>query len=173
MWTGVMVNGSETFTDYLQSIKRRSDAPGSIWKYRSIDTGVLGMILNRTTGQPLSTMLSGKIWQPLGMEQDATWLRDKSGLETAFCCINATLRDYGRFGLMMLNRRQGRGKASRCRKVDCGVYQSARFAGQLWSALADAFSRRHHRLRLSVVDAIRWRGASLSCRWSLLPVHLR
>jgi CubicO group peptidase (beta-lactamase class C family) len=35
------------------------------------------MLVNRVTGQPLATMLSEKIWQPLGMEQDATWLTDR------------------------------------------------------------------------------------------------
>jgi CubicO group peptidase (beta-lactamase class C family) len=41
------------------------------------------------------------------MEHDATWLTDRSGpegLEAAFCCINATLRDYARFGLLFLHR---------------------------------------------------------------------
>src|ERR1700756_15511 len=40
------------------------------------------------------------------MESDATWLTDHQGagaLEAAYCCINARLRDYGRFGLLFLN----------------------------------------------------------------------
>lgn len=110
MWMATMVTGSETFSDYTRSIKRRLDAPGSRWAYRSIDTGVLGMLLNRVTERPLASQLSDKVWQPLGMEQDATWLTDKSGLEAAYCCINATLRDYGRFGLMMLHRGKVGGK---------------------------------------------------------------
>ena len=70
----------------------------------SVDTAVLGMLVNRVMGQPLATILSERIWQPLGMEQDATWITDRpNGLEAAYCCINATLRDYGRFGLMMLH----------------------------------------------------------------------
>jgi CubicO group peptidase (beta-lactamase class C family) len=68
------------------------------------------MLVNRVMQQPLATMLSDEIWQPLGIEQDATWLTDKSGLEAGYCCINATLRDYGRFGLMMLHRGKVGGK---------------------------------------------------------------
>jgi len=93
-------------TTYLPELTRTAceDAPGGRWVYRSIDTAVLGMLVNRVTGQPLATMLSEKIWQPLGMEQDATWLTDRpDGLEAADCCFNATLRAYGRFGFMMLH----------------------------------------------------------------------
>jgi CubicO group peptidase (beta-lactamase class C family) len=63
------------------------------------------MLVNRMTGESLAEMLSRRIWQPLGMEHDATWLTDRpGGLEAGYCCINATLRDYGRFGLMFLHR---------------------------------------------------------------------
>jgi CubicO group peptidase (beta-lactamase class C family) len=69
-----------------------------------VDAAVLGMLVNRVMGQPLASVLSDKVWKPLGMEQDATWLTDRrDGLEAAYCCINATLRDYGRLGLMLLH----------------------------------------------------------------------
>ena len=29
----------------------------------------------------------------MGAEADATWLLDKAGYETGYCCLNATLRD--------------------------------------------------------------------------------
>jgi CubicO group peptidase (beta-lactamase class C family) len=64
------------------------------------------MLVRRVTGAPLADTLSQRIWQPLGMEADATWLTERPGpdsLEAAYCCINATLRDYGRFGLLFLN----------------------------------------------------------------------
>jgi CubicO group peptidase (beta-lactamase class C family) len=64
------------------------------------------VLVKRVTGESLAGMLSQRIWQPLGMESDATWLTDHQGagaLEVAYCCINARLRDYGRFGLLFLN----------------------------------------------------------------------
>lgn len=61
------------------------------------------MLASRVMNQPLSEILAKRIWQPAGMEQDATWITDGSGTEAAFCCLNATLRDYGRFGLLMLH----------------------------------------------------------------------
>jgi CubicO group peptidase (beta-lactamase class C family) len=100
----MMDTESESLADYAKSVRRRSEEPGTKWVYRSVDTAVLGMLVNRVMGQPLAKVLSERFWQPLGMEQDATWLTDRpDGLEAAYCCINATLRDYGRFGLMMLH----------------------------------------------------------------------
>lgn len=50
-----------------------------------------------------ATYLSHKIWQPFGMEADASWSLDvPGGGELGGCCINATLRDYGRLGLFAL-----------------------------------------------------------------------
>jgi CubicO group peptidase (beta-lactamase class C family) len=60
-------------------------------------------VLRAAVGMPLATYLSQKIWQPMGAEANATWIVDKGGYETGYCCINATLRDYGRFGLLLAN----------------------------------------------------------------------
>jgi len=37
----------------------------------------------------------------MGAEANATWLLDKAGYETGYCCINATLRDFARFGMLL------------------------------------------------------------------------
>lgn len=106
MWRKTMEEESETLASYAKSLGR-AEGPGTKFVYRSIDTGVLGMLVKRVTGESLADMLSQRIWQPLGMESDATWLTDRPGpgaLEAAYCCINARLRDYGRFGLLFLNR---------------------------------------------------------------------
>ncbi|HVA76797.1 MAG TPA: serine hydrolase [Candidatus Binataceae bacterium] len=105
MWDKTMTEQSQTFAEYASSLGR-SEKPGSKFVYRSVDTAVLAMLVKRVTGKPLAQMLSERIWQPLGMEQDATWLTDRAGsnaLEAGDCCINATLRDYARFGLLFLH----------------------------------------------------------------------
>jgi len=33
--------------------------------------------------------ISEKIWRPIGAEADATWLVDRAGQESTYCCINA------------------------------------------------------------------------------------
>jgi CubicO group peptidase (beta-lactamase class C family) len=83
---------------------RTRDRPaGERFSYSSAETQVLGLVLRAATGRPLADYLSEKIWQPMGAEADASWLIDKGGYEAAFIGVNATLRDYGRLGLLLAN----------------------------------------------------------------------
>jgi CubicO group peptidase (beta-lactamase class C family) len=87
----------------------RARPPGSKFYYASNDTQILGMLVARVTGKTLSSYMAEKLWGPLGAEDDALWLIDhegKGGMEMAFGGLNARLRDYGRFGLLMA--REGR-----------------------------------------------------------------
>ena len=73
--------------------------------YRSIDTEVLGLILARVESKPLADLLSERIWKPMGAQAAATWNLDRpGGVEKAFCCINATARDFARLGLLVADR---------------------------------------------------------------------
>jgi len=78
--------------------------PDSKFEYNSGNSHVLGVVVSRATGKDLADYLSEKIWRPAGMEADATWVTDgDTGQEFAGCCLNATLRDFGRFGLFVMN----------------------------------------------------------------------
>ncbi len=77
--------------------------PGQRFSYSSAETQVLGLALRAAVGRNLSEYLSGKIWQPMGAEADASWLIDKGGYEVAFGFFNATLRDYARLGMLLAN----------------------------------------------------------------------
>lgn len=84
--------------------------PGTFNHYVSMDTQVLGMVVRAATGRDLSSYLEEKIWKPLGMESDALWLTDSSGMEIALGGLNVTLRDYARFGRLYLNNGNWNGK---------------------------------------------------------------
>jgi CubicO group peptidase (beta-lactamase class C family) len=94
--------------DFAATLER-ARPPGTLQYYVSVDTQVLGAILARATGQDLSSYASEKLWQPLGMEFDGVWLVDGTGMEWAFGGLNASLRDFARFGWLYLNggRRNG------------------------------------------------------------------
>ena len=94
---------TEGGADTVLEFNRREAPAGTRFYYASGDSQVLGLVLRNAVGVPLATYLSEKIWQPMGAEANATWLVDKAGYETGYCCINATLRDYGRFGLLLAN----------------------------------------------------------------------
>lgn len=88
----------------------RTRHPGTYHHYVSLDTQMLGLLVCRVTGQSLASYLQQKIWQPLEMEHDAYWLLDSTGTEVALGGLNASLRDFGRFGLLYLNGGRFHGK---------------------------------------------------------------
>jgi len=85
----------------IATFNTRVNPPDTVWNYANIDTEVLGLILTRATHQTLANLLQTQIWQPMGAEANATWGIDPSGQETAFCCFNATVRDYARLALLL------------------------------------------------------------------------
>jgi CubicO group peptidase (beta-lactamase class C family) len=87
----------------VRQFNLRLSAPDTVFRYASIETEILGLVLRASTGMPVSEYLSTRLWQPLGAEAEATWSVDRSGQEATFCCLTATLRDYARLGLMLAN----------------------------------------------------------------------
>jgi CubicO group peptidase (beta-lactamase class C family) len=76
------------------------------WHYSSGDTQLLGMALERATGESLAHYLQRRLWQPMGAEFPASWSQDSAvgGVTKAFCCLNARALDFARLGQLMLQR---------------------------------------------------------------------
>ena len=89
--------------DAVAEFRTRENPPGTKFHYVSADTQVLALVLRAAVGRPLAEYLSEKIWQPMGAEADASWNVDAAGQEIGFIGISATLRDWGRFGLLLAN----------------------------------------------------------------------
>jgi len=87
-------------TAYMRKLPSEAK-PGTRWQYNTGETNLIGVLVERAAGRPISQYLSEKIWAPYGMEADATWLTNDAGKEIAGCCISARLRDYARFGLFV------------------------------------------------------------------------
>jgi len=80
----------------------RAGAPGTIWNYNTGETFVVGAVLEGATHKPLAKYLSEKIWAPWGMEFGAKWqLESPDGMGWAGSGLLATLRDFGRLGLLV------------------------------------------------------------------------
>ncbi len=94
-----------TLRKCLWNLKVEKD-PMSGFEYKSVNTQLLGLILERATGKSITEYLDEKIWKPLEMEYDASWSIDKKkdGLEKTFCCINAKARDFAKFGRLYLHK---------------------------------------------------------------------
>jgi CubicO group peptidase (beta-lactamase class C family) len=63
---------------------------------------VLGVLLEKVTGERISYYMESELWQPMGAESDAFWSIDGSGREISFGFFHATLRDYARIGRLFL-----------------------------------------------------------------------
>ncbi len=98
---------------------------GERFTYRTCNTEVLGWLVARTEGKRLDQVLSERIWAPLGMEQDADFLTDSSGMPFAGGGLNPCLRDMARFGEAM--RLDGRGNGSQV--VPSAVVETIRAGG--------------------------------------------
>ena len=84
---------------------KRADAPGSTFNYSTLDAMVMGWVLEQATGEKLEDFTRDKLWGPLGAEADAFWLADGppgEGRALNGMGFNATLRDFGRLGQLML-----------------------------------------------------------------------
>ena len=86
--------------------------PGTVHHYKSGDTQLLGLLLEKATGQSLSRYASEKLWQPMGAEHPALWSTDhEGGHEKAYCCFNSNTRDFARIGRLMLDSGKWNGTA--------------------------------------------------------------
>lgn len=88
--------------DYIVELPSRRE-PGVYHDYISSDTVVLSWVLEEATGERYARLLERDLWQPAGMASDATVNVDPTGAPFASFGINATARDYARFGLLYLN----------------------------------------------------------------------
>lgn len=88
--------------DFAAALRDRFARPGETWKYVSIDTHVIGMIIRGATGRSVPDLLAEKIIAPLGQEQDAYYVTDGAGVAFVLGGLNLTTRDYARFGQMIL-----------------------------------------------------------------------
>jgi CubicO group peptidase (beta-lactamase class C family) len=87
--------------DYMNG-RSRVGPPGSIWNYSTGESFLVGALLEAATHKPLATYLSETLWSRLGMERDATWwVESPGGMGLAGSGLGATLRDYGRLGLLV------------------------------------------------------------------------
>lgn len=95
-------DGMDAGVSYLRKLPRAAPA-GTRWLYSTGETNLVGTLLARAVNKPLATYLSEKIWVPAGMEQQATWILNKTGQEISGCCLQAATRDFARVGLFILN----------------------------------------------------------------------
>lgn len=99
-----LVQNTQRFADVARTLPRRH-VPGEVFAYKTIDTAVLGWLLERVTEESVAAYTARCLWEPLGAESDGYYIMDGepgTGREFSGAGFNATLRDFARFGQMML-----------------------------------------------------------------------
>lgn len=81
------------------------EAPGSTYHYNNYNLLLLGLILEKTTGQSVPAYFQEKIWQHIGAAADASWSMDShaSGFAKMESGFNAQAMDFVRFGALCLD----------------------------------------------------------------------
>ncbi len=96
---------------YIKKLKVKEEA-GKRYDYLSVNTILLGLIIERATNTKLNKYVEEKLWKPLGMQYDASWSIDSKKHEVfkANCCLNGRSIDYAKFGRLYLNKGKWEGK---------------------------------------------------------------
>ena len=87
----------------FRAFTTREVEQGTRFHYASNQTVALTLLMRAVTGTTLSEYLTQRLWQPMGAEADATWVKYPDGTEEGMGAFNASLRDYGRLGVLLAN----------------------------------------------------------------------
>ena len=87
---------------FAAGLHERSDPPGTVWHYVSIDTHVIGMVIRGATGESVASLLQSRILDPMGLEADPYYVTDGLGEPFVLGGLNMRTRDYARIGQMVL-----------------------------------------------------------------------
>ncbi|MFF9317398.1 serine hydrolase domain-containing protein [Streptomyces sp. NPDC014735] len=96
------VTGRGTVLEAVRSVETAA-APGTWFNYSTLDTQVLGWVLEAATGTSLARYATERLWSRIGAEYDAFYALSRSRPRTAVGggTFNAAVRDLARVGLLM------------------------------------------------------------------------
>ena len=95
------IEGESQAVTYAKTLSREAPA-GDKWVYKTLETNLLGLLVERAVGMPLAEYAAVKIVEPAGLEGGMFWMQDLTGGNIAGCCISLRLSDYARFGQFVL-----------------------------------------------------------------------
>lgn len=91
--------GGKTSDKIMYSVSRKSE-PGKVFEYSSLNTKMLGNLIERVSGQRLADFFSERVWSKIGAESDALIGLNPWGGASIPGMISSRLRDKARYGLI-------------------------------------------------------------------------
>lgn len=98
--------GQNPVLAYMRTLPREA-APGAKFVYKTGETNLIGVLVQRVFSRPMTEVIEEKIWRPAGMTSDLFWMVDETGQNIGGCCLSASLSDYARFGQWVLDGGKG------------------------------------------------------------------
>lgn len=87
--------------EILRTQQERHSPPGMVFRYAGAESEVLGRVLTGATGRSVAELTAQWLWAPMGAEHEAFWRTGRDGHEGTAGWFNASLRDWGRLGLLL------------------------------------------------------------------------
>ncbi|WP_112323032.1 serine hydrolase [Oceanibium sediminis] len=101
--------GPRSYFGFLETVQKDGEH-GEAFGYRTINTDAMGWLIARTTGMNVADWLAENVWTRIGTEREAFFTVDSTGTPFAGGGFNATLRDMGRLGQLILDNGAWRGE---------------------------------------------------------------
>lgn len=107
----LMLSGDDPLTTYYPDQRWLAlnntqivEPPGQHFLYNKYHPQLLGMILERATGMPVTSYMQAKLWTPLGMAYGGSWSTDslESDFEKMEAGVNARAVDFAKLGQLYL-----------------------------------------------------------------------
>lgn len=93
--------GPRSYFEFLETVNKKGQH-GESFGYKTVNADTLGWLISRSTGKSVANLLSERIWSRIGAEREAFYTVDSIGTPFAGGGFNATLRDMGRLGQLIL-----------------------------------------------------------------------
>ncbi len=134
-----------------------ADAPGSRFNYASGISQLLGLIIERATGQRYADYLSRRLWQPLGAQDAYVTLDRPGGLARTSSALFARPEDWLRLGLLFVQQGRVAGKpvvdAAWLKAMSAPSAANPNYGYQLWRGSPHAPQRGYNTATPSTVPA--------------------
>lgn len=75
------------------------NVPGEKFEYNNVNSMLLADLLFQATGIPADSLLRERIFNKIGLNNVTLW-QDTAGNPLTYCCVDTTVRQYARFGLL-------------------------------------------------------------------------
>lgn len=103
--------GPQNYYEFMPTITKLSNVEhGKNFAYGTINTELMGWIIQKVTGRDVADLISELIWIPMGAHEDAYYQMDPTGASFAGGGLSLNLRDMAAFGELIRNNGKFNGK---------------------------------------------------------------